>query len=507
MPAEVEAKSPPIARYLIPLQVLVLAIYIWYFTTGLWVRLPSTFSTDLYDQLSTAFNEGHLYLDRLPAPDLLALPDPYAIQQRKNVSSYIGDATLFNGRYYLYWGPVPALLLSVVKSLGYARPIGDEYLVVVFTAAVFLLLSSLTASIWRRRFSDLPRWTLLCAIPLIGFITPFLWIINHPLIYEAAVASAEFFFLAGVSLVYFALGGRQRLAPLLLPAGIFWGLAIGCQFTQVVGVAVVAVLTTLWLWHPSTSQAAGRRFQLLWVYLWVPIILGLLGLAWYNRSRFGSVLEFGYRYQLAVVNLHEHYNEIFSPAYIIPNLYNYLLNPFQLTRDFPFLHPQFGNVLSALPLRLPRIYYTEAITGLLYSAPSVVLAAIPFVGLLRRLREQGPRIWVAETIRDPLSWLLLSLIAAGVVEMGVLLFFYYSAPRYLMAVVPALLPPAVIGFWQGLKALDSNRSAARYYCAAAIVLACCSILVSALLAISSSEDRFLEGNPLLMQQINLFFSH
>jgi 4-amino-4-deoxy-L-arabinose transferase-like glycosyltransferase len=340
-----------------------------------------------------------------------------------------------------------------------------------------------------------------------GTVTPFLWVLNHPLIYEAAVASAEFFFLGGVCWAYLALRQRRLPALFLLPAALFWALALGCQFTQVFAVAAALIVTTAWAWRRIDIRQRLWSALRLFGCLWLPALLVLVGLAWYNRERFGSVLEFGYRYQLAVVNLHEHYREIFSPGYVIANLYNYLLNPFQVSRDFPFLHPQFGTVLAGFPLHVPRIYYTEAITGLLYTAPFVMFAIIPAWLEVKGLRRGAMRAWFAEWTDERLHWLVMTLTVAVAVEMAVLLFFYYSAPRYLTAVIPPLLPVAVFGFWQGFHALSTKPRALKYYCLAAIVLACCSILVSSLLAISSSQDRFLEGNPVLMQQIGAFFSH
>jgi hypothetical protein len=57
------------------LGLLVIIIYIWLMSAGLWTTWPST--TNYYDQLATAFQHGHPALEIEPDPALLALSNPY----------------------------------------------------------------------------------------------------------------------------------------------------------------------------------------------------------------------------------------------------------------------------------------------------------------------------------------------------------------------------------------------------------------------------------------------
>jgi hypothetical protein len=492
----------PVLGYILPAQLLVLAFYLWYLTAGLWTALPETFSTDLYDKLATAFQKGQLYLDRLPAPDLLALRDPYAIQERRGVSSYIGDATLYDGKYYLYWGPVPALTLALVKSTVYAGPIDDAYLVFAFVAGLYLILTSILAVAWRQHFAELPRWTLACNVFLVGVAPPLTWMLGNPLIYEAALAAAEFFFMGGALAAYLAMYRSVPGRGLPALAGIAWALAIGCQFTQIIAVAAALAITTAWILRAPRDGRRNRAYLGALAGLWSPTFLMLVALAWYNFARFGSVLEFGYRYQLAVVNLHERYREIFQPIFAIPNLFNYLLNPFLAGDAFPFVFPKYGSTLEGSPISIPGLYYSEAITGLLYSAPIILYALIPPAMALRGLRAMGVRAWAATLGIGPLRWLKWTAIGALLPNTAVLLFFFYSAPRYLMAVMPVLMILATLGFWQSVRRLANRIHLARLNIVVAGLLAAVTFVLSSLLALSSSQDRFLVGNPALIDQIN-----
>ena len=71
--------------------------------------VPAPVLDEPYNLLAKGYLSGHLSLSILPAPELLALPDPY--DPIANARLRIWDATLFKGRYYLYFGPTPALLL------------------------------------------------------------------------------------------------------------------------------------------------------------------------------------------------------------------------------------------------------------------------------------------------------------------------------------------------------------------------------------------------------------
>jgi hypothetical protein len=89
--------------------------------------------------------------------------------------------------------------------------------------------------------------------------------------------------------------------------------------------------------------------------------------------------------------------------------------------------------------------------------------------------------------------------------MAALLLFFYSAPRYLMPVMSGLSILSVLGFWQAYRALAMHATAQKLNTIAAVLVGLGTIVASSLLAISSSQDRFLDGNPALLRQINSLF--
>lgn len=112
--------------------------YLWISTTGRLDQWPS--GKNYYNLLAQAFQRGQLHLLLEPAPELLSLENPYDFRSRENIS-YLWDASLYQGKYYLYWGPVPGLIGMLFSALT-LRPVTDAGIVFVFLvmAAIFSVL-------------------------------------------------------------------------------------------------------------------------------------------------------------------------------------------------------------------------------------------------------------------------------------------------------------------------------------------------------------------------------
>ena len=66
-----------------------------------------------YEKLAEAFLEGHLDIDYGDMdPKLLALENPYDPAERQKAGVfYHWDHSFFNGKYYMYFGVVPVVLV------------------------------------------------------------------------------------------------------------------------------------------------------------------------------------------------------------------------------------------------------------------------------------------------------------------------------------------------------------------------------------------------------------
>lgn len=490
---------------LLPILAVLLA-YVWYVSAGKWTSWPPSAIYNYYGRLAAAFQHGQLYLDDKPATELLSLPDPYRIGARKGIS-YIWDSSLFHGRYYLYWGPVPAIMLWPLRIVFPSEEIGDIYLAFAFVCGVYAMLCVLALTIWNRFFPALPTWTLALGLIIVGLAPPLTWMLNRPEVYEAAIAAGQVFLFGSVYLLHRGFDSDDHASWKFALASLFWGLAIGSRTNQALPVSFLAAATLLRLADKRDSFQRDRwRGRALAATL-VPVIVCALALGWYNWARFGSVLEFGYRYQLTLLQLPKHYDEIFSVAYVGPNAYNYFANPFTFAPSFPFIKPQYGLIDFGGLYAFPKIYFSEAVTGLVYTFPFMAMALIALApsGLIRR----GARSWATEVPSEsrPLFWLRVNLFGVFAVQILSLLLFFFATERYLAEAVPSLALLALIGFWRGYALLADKPHWRNLLCATAIVTALVTVVTSALLAISSYQERFATANPALLSQINRLFTH
>ena len=181
--------------------VLVLTLHAWILSAG-WVTPWPQYSS-YYNRLSRSLLRGEVSLSPGPAAAHLALTDPYdpvanhPFRQREGVH----DAVLFGGKFYLYWGPVPALLLTAVKGATGVRLVGDHYLVFAFAAGTMLFTTLLVRRLWGRFFPDQPAWTLFLGVTVAGLAAPLAYLMGRAAVYEAAILGGQFFLLAGLYLL------------------------------------------------------------------------------------------------------------------------------------------------------------------------------------------------------------------------------------------------------------------------------------------------------------------
>jgi hypothetical protein len=417
-----------------------------------------------YSELADGFLHGRLSLRMKPNPDLLSLPDPY--DPKANWTLREQDLTLFGRKYYLYWGPVPALgTAAVCWPLRIRRPmIGDQWLTFLFMVGTVGLAMRLIFDVRQRLFPKQCLSTAVMAAISLGMGTPLLYLMTRAFVWETAIVSGQLFLLAGLWFAWLGMSGsRPRNWPFLL-AGMCWALAIGSRLSLPPAVAVVSLIT---IWQ---LRATPRPMPAICGLL-APLAAGAALLAWYNFARFGSVTEFGWRYQLAGQNQHAmSVSDAFSLGNVIPNLCGYLLNPPHWTNGFPFLKIT-GATWLTRPFHLSRDYVIEPFIGLVWSQPFLALA---FPALT--CRRHGDRL---------LSWLVLSLAAAGLLGFIPALTMPANVNRYLMDLLPSATILAAVGYWQLLERLEGRPQIAR----STRRLVCLLVLAQAIFGIGSILER------------------
>jgi len=486
------------------ISLIVFAIYVWLISAGTWTNWP-TLSRN-YSKLASSFQRGELWLQTKPSPALLALPNPYDPAARSKAKArFIFDSSLYNGKIYLYWGPTPAIILAGIQAL-IPINIGDQFIVFISTYGLFIINILILLKLWRRFFYDLPAWAFLIAILLTGLTSPLLWMLSRPKMYEAAISSGQVFLMGGFYLVYAFLEKPASSIWKLTLGGICWTLAIASRLTLIVPVSFFTI-TTFLLAIKQTSKGGFPFLTRLLPALALPLLLGAIGLGWYNWARFDSPFETGLRYQLTAWDLSK--KVLFSFGYILPNLYNYLFNRFQLKHTFPFLFARAGENIRFLSIPALPIS-SEVIIGIVISTPFIVFALVALIFLIKGGLQRRRLATNDQEANQPptylLEWASISLIGSIVLTFFSLLAYFYETMRFLADFMPSLILLSVLGFWQGLQHLKIHPGKSQsLYSSSAILLATLSCVFSFLPAIADPANLVAKYNPTLLKAIASFF--
>lgn len=492
-------------RFFIVAGILIsLTVAVWFFTAG---RMTSWIpGTDYFDRLAEGFRAGQLSLLEKPSPELLAMDNPYDWQARiEQGVSFIWDTTLFDGKYFLYWGPVPAMVAAGVKTLFPVR-VYDGALIFSFFTGTVLFLALILARLRRKFFPATPAYLLLPLVLMTGLSLPVLYLLIHPNVYETAISSGQFFLLAGLYCLLRGMDGERRAGWWLLAAGFTWGAAVGSRITLAFAVVFLTLIISIYWLKTRPLKSAIKALAL----LVSPLLLWAVGLGWYNWARFGSVLETGTRYQLSGPAVPRQFEMFISLEYILPNFYSYFIHPPEFTPGvFPFIASPFRTE-SFWPwfMRIPDFYYyPEPIASLLIIVPAVWLIGLPLIGWLRRAKY-----WLKETALPrreatteyKTTWVML--LGGSIMVFSPLMIFISASMRYLADVLPMLTLLTAFSLWWGLDFFEQRPRWRGFLVFLALVLFTAGICFGIFGNFITGDNLIEMRNPELYRKLQEFFS-
>jgi len=459
------------------------------------------------DQLASAFLHGQLHILQAPSKELLAQANPYDFKTSARLWK-IWDASLYHGKYYLYWGPVPALFACAVKLvLGSDVVVGDRQIVRVFVTARLFVGAVILVLMLRWLWPNLSPWQLVPALALWGLVNPYPYVLGRPSVYEAAIESAQFFLLAGLLA---AMIGVRRASErggglgLLGVAGVSWALAVGCRVSVLFAAAALVVVTVL-----AAHGHGSRSWRDLAVRFFVtgaPLAVVLFLLGAYNYARYGSFFDFGTAYQLTKQQFSP------NPGFVLPNLHAYLLRRFTLSCEFPFVGaPFFATALTpawVVPAAV-RWIPQEPVVGLLVAIPGLVFAPVALIAAIGRSVRPHAMPGVSSANPSVLVWLIASCGVIWLLAAAPTLGVWTATMRYESDVTSAALLLAMAGFWIALSACESRgwRGRAHLLRALGSLLLVYSLAVALALGFQGGYYRAIKAhNPALHAKLLRAFS-
>lgn len=417
---------------------------------------------DYFQLLVRGWKKGQLHLDYAPAPELLALPDPYDPAQ--NAPYKLADATLYKGKYYVYFGPTPALTLMLPYALITGREMTMGQAAFGFCTLTFFAASGLWLAIRRRYFPASRALMAPLGVLAIGFGTHLLAIAQRPMIWELPIAGGVAFSLLAMAAAYGAIHGRRPLLAMAL-AGLFLGLAVGSRPTCLLASALLLAP----IWDAWRDPRAGRSWLPMALAAAIPVGLCGLAIMAHNYARFDHPLEWGQTYQLS--GAYEGKLTHFSLRFLPHNLAVYFFQLLRWTAEFPFA--------LAVGIQIDHIagyFGTEEVAGLAVTFPFVWFAlALP---LAWRGRDAGETRKLAAT---------LAAVAGGVVPVMALMMCYFSTTtRYQTDFAVGFAVIALVG----LLALEhwAQRREGAWRSALVTTLATASIACTVVIGVLMSFD-------------------
>lgn len=328
--------------------------------------------TDLSDSHLTALYcralaHGQAHLLEAPDPRVLSAADPFQSEAKQYL---IYDASLYRGRYYMYFGIVPFVLVLVPWYWITGTVASPAAVIILFNlvglAAQGLLILRIADQLTPACKGGLPL--ALGTIALSGGT----WVLlGRPAIYEIENAAAQ----ALLSISLFCVSEALRRSTTTLSwraaAGGFAALTLGCRPNYFPAVAIICAWAITGILFESDHPMRDRLRRASWILVPAVTVISLLAL--WNWLRFDRPTEFGLTYTVSQDPAIR--RPLMHPENVPYSLHRYLVGGARLGAYFPFVHGPHEPELS----RGATQEVSNQVYGLVWTYPLIVLgiAALP----------------------------------------------------------------------------------------------------------------------------------
>lgn len=301
-----------------------------------------------YQELAEVMSQGHFDLNAEPSEGLLNAENPYdTIYLQANGIDYLADYAYYEGKYYVYFGVVPELLLYLPVYLISGHHLPNYIAVFLFYCGFILAVFALYREVIKRWFPRTPFFLYLILCILTVCCGNYLFVIARPDLYDTPIMAANMFTVAGLwlwlkgkytesvksrrctlflgSLCMALVAGcrPQMLLFSFLSVPLFWGEFMPRQHSVDSGHGAATVQ------NPINKQTLSDAVSICLPYLFVAA-----GIMYYNAARFGSPFDFGATYSLTSNDMTK---RSFNIQQALLGLWHYIFRPPVIESDFPFL--------------------------------------------------------------------------------------------------------------------------------------------------------------------------
>lgn len=460
--------------------------YAFFISAGTLTKAPSF--TRFHEVQARAFMNGRLDLSKKLSPSYVEQNPEW-------------DMSPYKGKRYMYFGPAPAVVMVLVKSLGGPSSMPDQIVAVVFACMRFGFCAALMFLCWRRYLPTMPAGFVFAGLCVLAWGTPVSFMLGRAAVYEASIFACQAFVAAGLycSLQTIRQDG-WRCALFASLCGTALGFAVASRLTVVPAAGVVALATALVL-LPDTSPWRSRRRR--FVAVCAPLLVCVIAMGMFNAARFDSPFESGQRHSHTIQTPDKAH-----PRYVAANLYNYFLRAPDVSSEFPFIRVPW-RIENPLPewLNNPRgSYFTEPMIGLPYVLPFGVFALFGLTTVIRALLRLRKRAAEPDDVTAGTDLALLGSFAMTVLPTLPLLVYFAATMRYLGDGCTGITILATLSLGLAWQRWQHRRRAFRAIVICAVVLTTAWTVIVAFLLWTLSYYNFLPTyNPELFARLQALF--
>lgn len=304
-----------------------------------------------YQELAEALDNGRVSLNEQADQRLLEKDNPYDTNAlTAEEIPYNMDYAYYNGKYYVYFGIVPELLLyyPYYKITGHhlTNYNADFIMYAILVTGVFVCMWELMIRYGYRekeKKNGVPYLYYILISVCICLFSNMVYLIARPDIYNIPIISAAAFGFWGIGLVAAAGNSKGNLRKAFLClAALSLSLIAGCRPQMMVIWFMAGYMLLL---EGDVLSADGKptlKRRLIFtretiadtIIFCIPCIAVAIVVCLYNYARFGNILDFGATYSLTTNDMN---HRGFNINRLLRGMYCFLLQPSVRVTDFPFI--------------------------------------------------------------------------------------------------------------------------------------------------------------------------
>ena len=476
------------ARHLIKIALWLLAVsgtifLFWMSSTFAKFRYESSKYPSNYALLSEAFLKRQLHFDVAADQELLENPDPYNPKSRR-YASYIWDASWYNQKYFLYFGPTPALILYAPSLVLFHHPLIDDVAIIMLTILAIIALGATCLCTSHRLLHLSPPGGLLPWFLYIAFGSSLSLQLGGGMYVVAALSGMLFQLLTLFFLIRCLTAQKPKRRHALL-AGLAALAAIGSRPTHMLVALFGGLLLCISALAVKDSKITLRTIAT----FALPLFLGGALLAWYNYARFDNIFEFGLSYQLGLDDFTKKplcalQNVLNQPRLLSVQAWYLLLQPPYLVAQFPYL--SFKRFSPRQLIDDPELTYlgADAVTGLFAVSPLLI------PGLIATLIY-----WRA--FPKPAQLFFGTCLAIGICILAYLHTCIFAAARYLFEAISVLSVVSLPSLWFACG--FSSRAWVRWFWSAVVTF---GLVIGVAIGLAGVLDGHFKKGPAIRALLN-----